>query len=132
MGLEYADWLARLDQQRLVVVEGAQGRENLVEAGPVARGAADAAVDHQASRIFRDFGVEIILQHAVSGFGQPAFAVQRGATRGANGAGGIETWISSHDISSKGGKTHPRGWKSRLSIQASQLLNWDVADPHFW
>jgi hypothetical protein len=49
MGAEDSDRLARLDQQGLVVFELAQAREDAVERGPVARRAADAAVDAPSS-----------------------------------------------------------------------------------
>ena len=59
VGAEHADRLAGLHQQRLVVLELAQRRDDAVEALPVARGAADAAVDDElvrASRRPRDRG----------------------------------------------------------------------------
>ena len=74
MRLEHADRLARLHQQRLVVIELAQRRQDRVEAGPVARRAADAAVHDETLRVFRDFGIEVVLQHAVGGLGEPALA----------------------------------------------------------
>ncbi|EJL76703.1 hypothetical protein PMI12_02167 [Variovorax sp. CF313] len=87
--LEHADRLARLDEQRLVVVQLFQRREDLVVAGPVARGAADAAVHHQVLRALGDLGVEVVLQHAERGFGEPALAVELGAARGADHAGRV-------------------------------------------
>jgi hypothetical protein len=54
-----------LHQQRLVVASSLQRREDLVEALPVARGAADAAVDHQVLRTLGHLGVEVVLEHAV-------------------------------------------------------------------
>jgi hypothetical protein len=55
--------------------------QDLVEALPVARGAADAAVDHQVLRAFGHVGVEVVLDHAVGGLGQPVLAVQLAAAR---------------------------------------------------
>jgi hypothetical protein len=102
VGLEHADRFARLDQQGLVVFQGAQRCQDLVEAGPVARRPPDAAVDHQVLRILRHFRVEVILQHPVGRFGQPALAGQFGAARRANYAAGVEprvevgAWIGAH------------------------------------
>src|SRR3546814_9540605 len=59
-----------------------------IEAGPVARGAADAAVHHEFGRILRHVRIEIVLDHPVHRFGEPALAAQRGAARGADLAGG--------------------------------------------
>ena len=47
---------------------------------PVARGAADAAVDDELGRIFGDLGIEVVLQHAKRRFGQPAAAAEGIAT----------------------------------------------------
>ena len=88
MGLEHADRLARLDQQRLVVVQFLQALEDAVEAGPVARGAADAAVDHQLLGALGHLGVEVVLQHAVGRLGQPGLAGERAAARRAHDAAG--------------------------------------------
>ena len=87
---EDADRLAGLHQQRLVVVEVAQRLEDGVVAFPVARGAADAAVHDQLGRVLGDFGIEVVLDHPVGGFGQPRLAAERGATRRADDAGGID------------------------------------------
>ena len=61
---EHADRLAGLNQQRFVGVERAQRLDDAIEAFPVARGAADAAVHDQLVGILRDLGVEIVHQHA--------------------------------------------------------------------
>jgi hypothetical protein len=93
MGAEHTDRLAGLDQQGLVVFELAQGGKDLVEALPVAGGATDASVDHQALGVFRDLCVEIILQHAVGRFGQPALAGELAAAGCADNAGRIEARV---------------------------------------
>jgi hypothetical protein len=90
VGRKDADRLAGLDQQGFVVLEFAQGTQDRVEAFPVARGAADAAVDHQFGGIFRHFRIEVVLQHAEGGFGQPALAAQRVAARCADDTRGID------------------------------------------
>ena len=91
--LEHADRLARLHQQRLVVVELAQRRQDRVEAGPVARRAADAAVHDEMLRILRHFGIEVVLQHAVGGLGEPALARERSTARRADLTALVEAWI---------------------------------------
>jgi hypothetical protein len=72
MGAEDAHRLARLDQQRLVVAERAQRRDDPVVTVPVARSAADAAVDDQFLGPLGDLGIEVVHQHAQRRFGQPA------------------------------------------------------------
>ena len=69
---EHADGLARLDEQGLVFVQPFERLDDLVEAFPVARRAADAAVDDQALRVLGDLVVEIVHQHPDRGFGGPA------------------------------------------------------------
>jgi hypothetical protein len=69
MGPEDADRLAGLDEQRLV------------EALPVARGAADAAIDDQFLRVLGNGGIEIVHQHAERRLGEPALRVQLGPAR---------------------------------------------------
>ena len=84
MGAEYADRFAGLDQQGLVFVQTLQGFENLLEAGPVARRAADAAIDDQIVGALGHFRVEIVLDHAERGFDQPVAAAQLAAARRAD------------------------------------------------
>ncbi len=74
VSLEHAHGLARLNQQRLVVVQFAQAFEDLVERRPVARGTADAAVHHEILRALSDVGIEVVLDHPVCRFGEPGFA----------------------------------------------------------
>ncbi len=98
MGLEHAHRLAGLYQQGLVVLQHAQAGQDLVVARPVARGAADAAVDHQVLGVLRHLGVQIVLQHAVCRFGQPAFAAERGAAGCADHPGRVEARIGAARI----------------------------------
>jgi hypothetical protein len=104
MRAEHAHRFARLHEQRLVVAQVLERSENLVEAVPVARGPANAAVHHERMRMLGYFGVQIILDHAIRGFGEPALADAFAAARRANGAGGIETRIDVlrvvHDVGS--------------------------------
>ena len=86
MGAEHAHRLAALHQQRLVLVQLAQRLADRVEAVPVARRLADAAIDHQRVGVLGHFGVEVVLQHAVGGFDQPVLAAELAAARGAHHA----------------------------------------------
>ena len=72
MGAEDADRLARLDEQGLVLLQPLQRLDDPVVALPVARGAADAAIDDQLLGRFGDAGIEIVLEHPHRGLGQPA------------------------------------------------------------
>ena len=89
VGLEDADRLARLDQQRLVVAEFAQRRDDRIEAFPVARSAPDAAVDDELLWILGDLGVEVVVEHPQRGFGEPALRRALGAARRADHAIGV-------------------------------------------
>ena len=89
MRLEDADGLARLDEQRLVLVQRAQRRDDRVEALPVARRAPDTAVDHQLLRILGHVRVEIVHEHAQRRFGEPAFRRALAAPRRADHAVGV-------------------------------------------
>ena len=82
--LEHAHRLARLDEQRLVVVQVAQRRDDGVEALPVARGAADAAVDDQLLRILGDVRIEVVHQHPQRRLGEPALRSAFAAARRAD------------------------------------------------
>jgi len=74
VGVEDADRLARLHEQRLVVLQLAQAPHDRVEALPVARGLADAAVDDELVRTLRHLGVEVVHEHAEGGFLRPRLA----------------------------------------------------------
>ena len=91
MGAEYADRLAGLDQQGLVVFQSAQRGDDGVETFPIARGAADAAIDDQLLRSLGDIGVQIVHQHAQRRLGQPAFGCALGAGGGADDAAIVQT-----------------------------------------
>ena len=71
VGLQHADRLARLDEQGLVVLQCLQHFDDLVEAGPIARRAADAAVDDQFLGLLRDLRIEVVHEHAQRRFGEP-------------------------------------------------------------
>jgi hypothetical protein len=92
--LEHADRLARLDEQRLVVVELLQYFDDLVEALPVAGGAGNAAVYDQFVGLFRDLGVEVVHQHAQRRLGQPRLGAEPGASRSAYAARRVDARVA--------------------------------------
>ena len=87
VGLEDAHGLAALHEQRLVVLEAAQGGDDGVEARPVARRLAGAAVDDELLRRLGDLGVEIVHEHAQGGFLLPALAADLRAAGGTDHPG---------------------------------------------
>ena len=90
---ENADGLARLDEEGLVSFEPLQRLDDPVIAVPVARGAADAAIDDEFVRRLGDVGVEIVHQHPHRRFGEPAFRADLGAGRRADHAAVVEPLI---------------------------------------
>ena len=76
VGAQDADRPAGLDEQRLVVGQLLQGPRDGLEAGPVARRFAAAAVDDQIVGALGDVGVEVVVQHPPGGFLGPGSAVQ--------------------------------------------------------
>ena len=85
VGLEDADGLAGLDEERLVVFEFLEGADDGMEAVPVSCRLARAAVDDEVVGFFRNFRIEVVHEHAESGFLVPAFAAKLGSPRGTDG-----------------------------------------------
>ena len=81
MGRKHAHRLAGLHQQGFLFGQGFQRFDDAVVAIPIARGASDAAVDHELGGILRDLGIEVVHQHAQRRFGHPGAGAQ-GACRG--------------------------------------------------
>jgi hypothetical protein len=81
MRAEDADRLSGLDQQGFIGFQLAQSLHNAVERLPVARGAADAAVNDKFVWPFGHFRIEVVHQHAQRRFGQPAFGAESRAAR---------------------------------------------------
>ena len=81
VGPEDADRLARLDEQRLVVLQPPQLADDGVEARPVPGGLARPAVDDQVIGPLGDLRVEVVHEHPQRGFLLPALARQLGAAR---------------------------------------------------
>ena len=65
---------ARLNKQRLVVLQGAQGADNPVKGLPTSCSPPRSTVDDELLRILRNFFVEVVHQHPHRGFLMPAFA----------------------------------------------------------
>src|SRR5258705_398801 len=74
VGAEFSDWLARLNEQGLVVFKPAQRTDNGIETFPISGRASGAAVNDQSIRSFSDFRIEIVHQHSHGRFLVPAFA----------------------------------------------------------
>ena len=80
---QHPDRLAALHQQRLVVLQFAQGFHYGVIAGPVPGRFAAPAVDHQFLGALGHLRVQVVHQHAQGGLLLPAFARKFIAARGA-------------------------------------------------
>src|SRR6185503_8794550 len=61
-----------------------------VEALPVARGAADTAVDHELAGLLRHLGIEVVHEHAQRRLGEPALGGDVGAVGRADRAGVVD------------------------------------------
>ena len=60
---KHADRFAGLHAQRLIAFERGEGGDDAIETLPVARGAADAAIDHELVRLLGHVGIEVVHQH---------------------------------------------------------------------
>src|SRR5512142_1463448 len=76
MRTEDADRLARLDEERLVVLEPAELADDGVEGLPAPRCPPGPAVDDEMVRVLGHFGVEVVHQHAERRLLLPALAAQ--------------------------------------------------------
>ena len=91
VGAESADRFAGLHAQRLISLKRPESRDDAVIAFPIARGAADAAINHKLLRLLGDLGVEVVHQHPQRCLGQPDFCGKVWAARGTDVAGIVET-----------------------------------------
>jgi hypothetical protein len=82
---QHADRLARLHQQRFVVLQLAQRGHDGIEGLPTPRRFSGTAVDDEAIRIFGHFGIEVVHEHAQGGLLPPALAGALRATRSVDG-----------------------------------------------
>ena len=87
---EDADRLARLDEERLVVGEGAELPDDDVEGLPAPRGATGPAVHDEGVGVLRDLRVEVVHEHPEDRLLLPAAAGDLRAARGTDGAGAGE------------------------------------------
>jgi len=78
---KYADGLARLNQQRLVVFEALQRAHYLIERAPIARRPSRPAVDDQLVRLLCHFRVKVVHQHAERCFLMPSLATDLAPAR---------------------------------------------------
>ena len=107
MRLEHRHRLARLDEQGFILLQIFQRLKNRVERFPVARGLSAPAVDDQVLRTFGHLRVEVVLDHAVGGFGEPVLAGEGIAPWGANSS------RSRHDAAPC--SRLPKSWRLRKS-----------------
>ena len=115
VGAEHPDRLARLDEERLIILQPGEGLDDPVVALPVAGGAADPAVDDQVGRPLGDLRVEVVHEHAQGGFGLPAPGRQRRPPRGADRAGRVG---ADHGLVLAGGSgAGPRVGSSRANAR---------------
>ena len=83
MCLHDANGLAGLDEKRLVISEAIQRLDDLVIALPIARRLAAAAIDDQFLRLLGNLGIEVVHQHPLGCFLDPAprgFGVSAGCS----------------------------------------------------
>ena len=85
VGPEDGYGFARLDQQRLVIVEALQGADDGPEALPVSGGLARPAVDDEVFGAFGYLGVEVVHEHAEGRLLVPALAGKLPPPRRADG-----------------------------------------------
>ena len=90
------DGLAALNDQRLVVLQPAQGADDRVEGLPGTRGAPVTAVNDEVVRTFGDLRIEVVHQHPQRGFLRPADA---GKLRSARRPNGARTGHNAHALS---------------------------------
>ena len=133
MGAKHADRLSRLHAQRLVRFERREGRDDAIEALPVARGAADAAVDHELMRLLGHLGVEVVHQHPQRRLGQPALGGKLRAARRPDDASIVETGGHRNPLQARakceaGFEAQPAGsagsaWQNRHIPRAAESLS---------
>ena len=134
VGAHHADRLAGLHEQRLVVLEVAQGADDGVVRLPAARRLAGAAVDDEVLGALGVVGVEVVHQHPQRRLGLPRLRGQLGAGGGVDGqarvaalveclreaSGCIETFVhfSSPITDSAAARTAP-DWTSATAASIS-------------
>ena len=81
VGAEHRHGLARLDQERFIGFQAAQGVQDGFEGFTVPGGLPPAAVYDEVVRIEGDLGIQVVLDHAVGRFDEPVLATQPGSRR---------------------------------------------------
>ena len=81
MGLEHADRLPGLHQQRFVLFQFAETLKDRIKAGPIPRRPADATIHHETLGILGHLRIKIVLEHPICGLREPALAALLGASR---------------------------------------------------
>src|SRR5690606_6740818 len=81
---EHAYRLARLHEQRLILVQCLEGSYDAVKIIPGPCSPSDTAIDHQLVRIFGYIRIKIVHQHPQRRFSSPEPGVQPVAARSAN------------------------------------------------
>src|SRR5580700_6648297 len=89
MSLEHPHRLTGLDKQSLVRIERLQPSQDFIKTLPVARCPPDTSVNHETCGVFRDFRIQIILDHSEGRLRQPTLAGQARSSRSANPPCGI-------------------------------------------
>ena len=89
VGAEDADRLARLHQQRLIVLQNPEAGYDGVEGRPAAGGLAAAAVDDELVGMLGDLRVDVVHQHPHGGFLRPCLAGELGAARSVHHTGPV-------------------------------------------
>ena len=87
VGAQDPDRLAALDQERLVVGEGAQLTDDRIERVPAPRGSSRPAVDDEVVRVLGDLGIQVVHEHPERGFLGPAATGELGAAGRSDGTG---------------------------------------------
>ena len=93
---EHAHRLARLHEQRLLLGQALEARDDPVEIGPSPRCAPDPAIDDEFVRVLRYVGVEIVHQHPHRRLGRPLLRSDLGSARRTDFAD-VVAWIG-HEI----------------------------------
>ena len=71
MALKDRNRFARLHQQGLVIFQILKRFQNGIKGFPIAGGLSTSTVYHQVHGAFSDFWIQVVLNHAVSGFSKP-------------------------------------------------------------
>ena len=85
-----------MNQERLIFLEPFESLDDFVVAFPVARRAADTAVDDQVLRVFCDLVVEIVHEHSDGGLSSPVLGSELASPPGAYVAAVVASLLVRH------------------------------------